>query len=326
MQDAGNNVVKGGFGNLPLALAKYLESKGGQIMTNSSVKQIIVNKEQGKAIGVKLENGKEIHVDKIVASSTDPSTLVLKHIGEDYVEEKVARRVKALEWGDAIMAIYLALDEPVHYYTGREVTKSAQIHLSEPSLDYLAKIYNECRGGKIPSEPLLIMSNDSVCDPSRVPTGKHLIKFLILNVPYKIRYNMPSSKGNIDRPTTTDNKADWNEIKEIYGDHIIDLITEKYMPDLKKVILKRVILSPTDFELRPTTSIFGTLSCGAVLPYQISSTRPIPELAGYKIPSISNVYLCGSGNHPGPGVSMAAGRNAAQVILADLGIEFNLLR
>ena len=68
MQDGGHNVVKGGFGNLPLALAKYLESKGGQIMTNSSVKKIIVNKEQGKAIGVKLENGKEIHVDKIVAS------------------------------------------------------------------------------------------------------------------------------------------------------------------------------------------------------------------------------------------------------------------
>ena len=92
--------------------------------------------------------------------------MILKHIGEDHVEERVAKRVKALEWGDAIIAIYLALDEPVHFYTGKEVTKSAQIHLSEPSLDYLAKIYYECRGGKIPSEPLLIMSNDSVCDPS----------------------------------------------------------------------------------------------------------------------------------------------------------------
>ena len=95
------------------------------------------------------------------------------------------------------------------------------------------------------------------------------------------------------------------------------------MPKLKKVILKRVILSPTDFELRPTTSIRGTLSCGAVLPYQISSSRPIPELAGYKIPSITNVYLCGSGNHPGPGVSMAPGRNAARVILSNLEIDFD---
>lgn len=98
------------------------------------------------------------------------------------------------------------------------------------------------------------------------------------------------------------------------------------MPNLKKIILKRVVLSPIDFESRPTTSVYGTLSCGAMLPYQISSTRPIPELAGYKIPSIPNVYLCGSGNHPGPGVSMAPGRNAAQVIFSDLDIEFNPLR
>ncbi|HEY6405723.1 MAG TPA: NAD(P)/FAD-dependent oxidoreductase [Nitrososphaeraceae archaeon] len=323
MQDGGNNVVKGGFGNLPLALAKYLESKGGQIMTNSSVEKIVVDKEQGKAVAVKLENGKEIHVKKVVASSTDPSTLVLKHLGEDYVEKRVIGRVKAMEWGDAIMAIYLALDEPVHYYAGNKVTKSAQIHLSDPSLDYLSKIYYECRSGKIPSEPLLIMSNDSVCDPTRVPAGKHLIKFLVLNVPYEIKYDIKNTTGELKSTNRSDNRSDWNEIKEDYGDLIIDLITEKYMPELKKVILKKVILSPTDFELRPTTSIRGTLSCGAVLPYQISSSRPIPELAGYKIPSIPNVYLCGSGNHPGPGVSMAPGRNAAQVILADLEIDFD---
>lgn len=329
MQDSGNNVVRGGFGNLPIALAKYLESKGGKIMTNAGVEKIIVSKEQGKAVGVKLDSGKEIRVKKVIASSTDPSTLILKHIGEDYVEEGVVRRVKRIEWGDAIMALYLALDEPIQYFAGKEVAKSAQIHLSEPSLDYFAKIYYECRGGKIPSEPLPIMSNDSVCDPTRVPAGKHLIKFLILNVPYKIKYDIAvTTKGEADNAitTTTKNKIEWNDVKEEYGDHIIDIITEKYMPNLKKIILKRVVLSPIDFESRPTTSVYGTLSCGAMLPYQISSTRPIPELAGYKIPSIPNVYLCGSGNHPGPGVSMAPGRNAAQVIFGDLGIEFNPLR
>ena len=50
--------------------------------------------------------------------------------------------------------------------------------------------------------------------------------------------------------------------------------------------------------------------------------RPIPQLANYKIPSVPNVYLCGSGSHPGPGVSMVPGRNAAQVILKDLGFDF----
>lgn len=156
----------------------------------------------------------------------------------------------------------------------------------------------------------------------RVPAGKHLIKFLILNVPYKIKYDMTTITDKVTI-TTTNNKTDWSDIKERYGDHIIDMITEKYIPNLKKILLKRVVLSPIDFESRPTTSIYGTLSCGAVLPYQVSSTRPIPELANYKIPSIPNIYLCGSGNHPGPGVSMASGRNAAQIIFADLNLEFN---
>ena len=50
--------------------------------------------------------------------------------------------------------------------------------------------------------------------------------------------------------------------------------------------------------------------------------RPIPQLGDYRVHSIPNVYLCGSGSHPGPGVSMAPGRNAAQVIFQDLGLDF----
>jgi beta-carotene ketolase (CrtO type) len=150
---------------------------------------------------VRLENGKMIEVKRVVASSTDPSTLILNLIGEEYVEERVARRVKKMEWGDAIMAVYLALDERAQYYAGTEVIQSAQIHLSEPTLDYFSKIYYECRGGKLPSKPLPIISNDSVCDPSRVPMGKHLIKFLILNVPYKIKNDITAStaKANSNR-------------------------------------------------------------------------------------------------------------------------------
>jgi beta-carotene ketolase (CrtO type) len=74
---------------------------------------------------------------------------------------------------------------------------------------------------------------------------------------------------------------------------------------------------------KPSTSVHGILACGAMVPYQISSMRPIPQFAGYKIPDIPNVYLCGSANHPGPGVSMAPGRNAAQVIFADLNLDFS---
>ncbi|CAN5856283.1 hypothetical protein BH23THE1_BH23THE1_26900 [soil metagenome] len=84
IQDGGNNVVKGGFVNLPIALANYLQSKGGQIMTSSRVKKIMV--ENRRAVGVEIANGKVIGAKKLITSSTDPSTLILNLISEEYVD------------------------------------------------------------------------------------------------------------------------------------------------------------------------------------------------------------------------------------------------
>jgi phytoene dehydrogenase-like protein len=326
MQDYGNNAVKGGFGNLTMALARYLQSKGGHVITNANVEKIIIK--NSRAIGVKLDTGKEIGAKKLVVSSTDPATLILKHIGEEYLEKTIIDKIRKIEWGDAIMAIYVALDGPPRYYVGNEVTRSSQIHLSENTIDQFAKIYYECRSGRLPSQPLAIMSNDSVCDPTRVPSkGKHLIKFLILNVPYKIN-QIETSGINKDENKRLNNYVGptWDEnTKEQYADQIINMLEEMYISNLKKIMLKMVVYSPIDFETRPSTSVRGTLACGAMVPYQKYSMRPIPELAGYTVPSIPNIYLCGSGSHPGPGVSMAPGRNAAQVIIANLTLDFSKL-
>jgi len=314
IQHGGNNVVRGGFTNLCLALSKYLKSKGGEIITNTAVTKIIIKKGLG-AVGVKLDNGKEIGVKKIVASSIDPSSLVLKLIGEEHFSTKIVKGIKNIEWGDSVLAIYLALDAPAEYFAGPEIVPSAQLHLSPQTLDYLAKIFYECRAGKLPSEPLVIMSNDSVADPSRVPIGKHLLKFLVLSVPYKLQTN-EADTSNIYQP------IDWDHFGTKYGDQVVNMINDKYIRNLKEIILKRVIYSPIDFEKRLATAVNGTLSCGALVPYQTSSMRPIPELGSYKT-SIHNIYMCGAGSHPGPGVSMAPGRNAAQIILADLNVDLN---
>ena len=106
--------------------------------------------------------------------------MALKIIGEDYVDPLVVKNIKRLEWGDSIFGIYLALNGPLEYKSGNDTVKSAQIHISDVSLEYLSKIFYECRSGKLPTNPLPIMSNDSIVDPSRVPANdtKHLIKFL----------------------------------------------------------------------------------------------------------------------------------------------------
>ena len=315
IQDGGNNVVKGGFVNLPIALATYLKLKGGEIITSSRVRKILV--ENGRAIGVELEGGKQIGAKRLIASSTDPATLILKLIGEDYVDTNISSSIKRMEWGDSIFGIYLALNGKLEYKSGQEeVAKSCQVHISPPGLENFSKIFYECRSGKLPSNPLPIMSNDSMMDSTRimpVNNSKHLIKFLVLSVPYQLDDDINNRESR---------KYGWEEVKDRYADQIIDNITKDYIPNLKDVILKRVVYSPSDYEKKPINSIKGTLSCGAVLPYQSAWMRPIPQLGDYRVHSIPNVYLCGSGSHPGPGVSMAPGRNAAQVIFQDLGLDF----
>jgi phytoene dehydrogenase-like protein len=219
--------------------------------------------------------------------------------------------MKQYEWGDSVFVIFVALESPVNYKTGSAARQSAHVHLTEPSLDFLSRVYLECRGGALPSAPMIVSWNDSAIDPSRAPADKALMKFVVLSVPYVITGD---ATGKVPART-------WDEAREPYADYLIDLITANYIPDLKPKILKRVAHSPVDISRKITSAVRGTLGQGAFLPYQSGSLRPIPELGQYKTP-VPNVYLCSSGSHPGPGVSMAPGRNAAQVILGDLGLDF----
>lgn len=307
LQNAGNNLVRGGMHRVTLALADDLREHGGVVRTNARVERILGD--PGRATGVRLTTGEEIQVSRVVASNVDPGHLVRDLLGVGMVSRSIVDEMERYEWGDAVLVIFVALDSPINYKAGPAARQSAHVHLSEPSLDYLAKVYLECRGNMLPSAPMIVSWNDSAIDPSRAPPGKALMKFVVLNVPYTIEGD---ATGSIAGRT-------WEQVREPYADYLIDLIATNYIPDLKSKILKRVVHSPVDIATRITSAVKGTLGHGAYLPYQRGSLRPIPELGEYRSP-VPNVFLCGSGSHPGPGVSMAPGRNAAQCILAELGL------
>jgi phytoene dehydrogenase-like protein len=291
--------------NLPLALAEYLRSKGGQIRTGARVNKIVVK--NSRAVAVRLADGEEIRISRVVASNTDPRQVIVDFLGEENVGLDLVQRIQRYEWGDAYFVIYLALDGPLIYQAGVGASRSAYVHPTPSTMDYLSRIYAECRGGMLPLAPFVVMSNDSAIDPTRAPANKAVMKLIALNVPYEIKGD---SAGKIRGRT-------WDEVKEAYADRLIDLITEAYAPNLRDRILKRVVHSPIDMEHANPSAVRGTVTHGASLPYQSGSLRPLAELGQYRTP-VSNVYLCGSGSHPGGGISMAPGRNAAHVILADL--------
>lgn len=309
VQDYGNKAIKGGMSNLIKALSASFSDAGGEIITDACVKKILT--ERNRATGVRLQNG-ELIKSEIIASSVDPRTLIVELLGESAVGEAIVKKIKNYEWGLSSMVIYIALSSPLDYKAGEFAASGAYVHATQQNLDYASRAATECRAGFLPKEPFLLICNDSAIDPGRAPKGKGLIKIVVQPVPYEIRGD---AAGII-------NSKNWSQVKESYADRIIDLLNRHYITNLKNSIMTRVVHSPIDQENKVSSAVRGTMIHGALLPYQCGAMRPIPELGQYKTP-IDNVYLCGSGSYPGPGISFMPGRNAAQVILKERGLQLH---
>ncbi len=305
IQDYGNRPVRGGMGNLIAALEKSLLAAGGTIKTDAGVERIISENHQAKAIV--LDNGEMIDVNGVIVSSVDPRQLVMKFLGPEVVGPTIVEKIRRLEWGVSTMVMYFALDKPLQFRAGEDAGAGAYVHISPPGFNYASRSAAECLSGLLPKEPFMLLCNDSIVDPSRAPAGKGLLKIMVYAMPYQVRGD---AGGNIPA-------ADWKHVKEPYADRMVDLLTKHYMPDFKSSIIARAVHSPVDQENEVVTAVMGTNTHGATPPYQVGSMRPIPELGQYRTP-VKNVYMCGAGSFPGPGISFMPGRNSAQVILEDL--------
>jgi beta-carotene ketolase (CrtO type) len=309
VQDVGVSIVKGGMHNVSRALAAELAAHGGEIRVNSGVKSIAVEKD--RAISVRIEDGEVIALDGVLASNVDPRHLALDLLGEARIGEAIAGRIKRYDWGQSFFGIYLALDGPVPYRAGTEADQAGYVHIGGPSLDDLAETFAQARAGLLPSRPMIGAINEAGLDPSRAPEGKALMKFIVHFVPYRVTGD---ATGRI-------RGTHWDDTKNAYADAVIDMLTERFLPGLRDRIIARSVQSPLDYERRIISAVHGTHQHGAFLPYQIGAMRPIPEFGSYRSP-VANLYLCGAGSHPGSGVTMAPGRNAAKVICGDLGLAF----
>jgi phytoene dehydrogenase-like protein len=312
LQTDGNKLVRGGMQQVSLAMATELETLGGEIRTGTAVDSIEV--EAGRATALILEGGERVPVGSLVAASVDPAQLALRLLGEEVIGRDAAQRATQIEWGDAVLLIYAALDGAVEYAAGAEAGAAGHVHLSAASLDAMARATDQCRAGELPEAPVVVSWNDSAIDPGRAPAGKHLKKFVVLGVPYEISGDATERVG----------VGGWDEVREAYADYLIELISDTYLPELGSRMLARAVHSPLDIERKLGSAVRGTISHAAMVPYQSGAMRPTPDFAGYRSP-VENVYLCGSGSHPGAGVSMAPGRNAAQVICRDVGVDFQAL-
>ena len=285
---------RGGTGAVSMAIARSAEYFGAKIMTEASVEKVIVN--NGQAIGVALENGDEYKADKVI-SALDPKLSFLKMVDETDLPNDFVTDIKNFRIRGSSGKVNLALDALPEFtcLPGNGPHLRGAISIS-PDFDYIEKAYDDAKYGNFSEVPYIDIIIPSVLDPEMAPPGKHVMSCFVQYAPYNIN-------------------GGWDDQKrEDFGDAVINALA-RFAPNIKDIILHRQVLTPADIE-----STFGltegNIFHGELSLQQLFALRPAVKWANYKTP-ITNYYQCGSGTHPGGGITGSPGEMAAKKIIKD---------
>ncbi|MGH7872169.1 MAG: phytoene desaturase family protein [Candidatus Binatia bacterium] len=285
--------VRGGIGQLPQALAKAAQRFGAEIRTGAEV--LKVRTKSSAATGIVLQNGEEIHAAQVI-SSVDAKRTFLKLVEPTYLDPHFLLQVRNIRARGTVAKINLALDALPRFKNGTNHDAAALggvIHIG-PTLDYLERAADDAKYGRFSEQPFLEITIPSIGDPSLAPAGKHVMSVWMQSAPYHLR------------------AGDWNQQRDLSGDTVVNLI-EEYAPGFKNLVLHRQILTPLDLEQEYGLT-GGHLYHAEMALDQIFFMRPVAGWSRYHTP-IENLYLCGSGTHPGGGITGLPGYYAAREIL-----------
>lgn len=289
-------IARGGMGAISDAIARTARASGVVIETDAPVAKII--EDQGQARGVLTEDGREFHA-RTIAANVHPQILLTRLLERHHLDGDQQRRIDAYRSHSATFRMNVALSE-LPRFTSLPATEDfhfkGAIELC-PSLTYMQDAYREAKASGWTSQPIVSMQVPSTQDDSLAPPGGHVASLFCQH----FQRELPKGQS-------------WDEVGETVADSIINAI-DAHAPNFRSSILGRQIKTPLDIE-RDLNMVGGDIFHGALHLDQFYSMRPIPGLADHRMPT-QGVYLCGSGAHPGGGVSGLPGHNAAQVILRD---------
>ncbi|HEX6300409.1 MAG TPA: NAD(P)/FAD-dependent oxidoreductase [Acidimicrobiia bacterium] len=293
-------IPKGGSAALPIALSRVIEANGGTVMTERPVERLIV--ENGRCIGVVDQIGDEHRASKGVLS-----TIHIKHLVEMAPEETWGAQFTSgvEEWRAGISLC------PTHYAT----TEAPQFDTPEGKITPLAagvphtvermlRIEHDFLIGSVAlDDPPLLVLCPTVADPGRAPDGNHTLKVIGFQP-----YELPEGPEK------------WDEVKdEVSAAHLDHL--RRYASNLTDdTILATAVKSPFDLERMNPHNWHGSCHGGDQDLAQMGAFRPVYGWAQHRMP-IEGLYQTGATTHPGPSVSAGPGRNAAWIMLDDLGID-----
>jgi phytoene dehydrogenase-like protein len=288
--------VRGGMGAIAEALAASARAHGAEIRTEAEVARILVR--DGRAYGVALRDGTEYRARRIV-SNADPKRTFLTLIERRELPPDLVSALEAYRCEGASFKLNLAVGELPSYtaYPGSALGPQHRgtTHLC-PSRAYVERAWDDAKYGRTSAEPLLEITIPTAYDPSLAPPGKHLISLFVQYAPYRLE------------------GTDWAAEKPRIVERILDVFAQ-YAPNIRGAVEHVHALSPLDLEQEYGLT-GGNIFHGELSLDQLFSFRPLPGWARYATP-IRDLYLCGSGTHPGGGVTGAPGHNAAREVLRD---------
>lgn len=289
---------RGGSGCLPAALGRLIEGRGGQILPGRTVTRLVL--EGGRCVGVETADG-----ERHVARRCVLSSIHVKHLVEMAPPEAWGEgfRFGVQTWraGVSMFVTHYATREPPRFAVDGDPLETVASG-TPVSVERMLRVGSEfTRGVVATDDPVLLVLSPTVADPSRAPEGMHTLKVVGFQ-PYEIE----AGPGR------------WDEIQaEVSAVNLQHL--RRYAPNLTDdVILAREVKSPVGLERFNAHNWHGSCHGGDQGPAQSGALRPAPGWAGHRTP-IDGLYQTGATTHPGGSVSAGPGRNAAMVILKDLG-------
>ena len=285
----------GGMGAITQAMARAARGHGAGIETDAGVREVIV--ERGRAAGVVLDNGNTIRA-KYVVSNVNPKLLYTRLVPSGALPPEFLERIGRWRNGSGTFRMNVALSTLPSFSalpgTGDHLTAGIII---APGLGYMDRAWQDARSHGWSHEPVVEVLIPSTLDDSLAPAGRHVASLFCQHV-------APELPGG----------RSWDDHREEVADLMIATV-DKYAPGFASSVIGRQVLSPLDLE-RQFGLLGGDIFHGALTLNQLFSARPMLGHADYRGP-LKGLYHCGSGAHPGGGVTGAPGHNAARVILRD---------
>jgi phytoene dehydrogenase-like protein len=285
---------KGGSGMLSEALQRRLESYGGRVRLGDGAAAITTS--GGRATGVVTDSGEHLPASCVVTGCHVLTALDL--LGDGVPGDLTARASRSVRTGNGIGMVVRLGTSALPAYAGATDETYRAMQLISPSRQSLRKAHGEYSAGVPPERPAALAMTFSAFDDTIAPPGKHNVTVWGQWHPYELS-----------------NGESWDAIREREGTKLVEAV-DRVAPGFASSVEHMHVQTPLDLQRE-----LG-LRNGQVMHVEMSFDqmfmwRPMPELAGHRVPGVAGLYLCGASTHPGGGVFGASGRTAATIALGD---------